>query len=178
MPLRSNPQRPMKLPLRLLDRQIINARISMMHNPALIELPILIPIRPEPVPRVIMALISKPHRNPRPIESPKLLDQPIVQLPPPLPRKKRHNLRPSIHKLRASPPTAIHRISQRHLLRITRVPTILRLPHLRGSSLPSKRRHQLYRRYRSHSITPSRTKSGIQSGTPHHSSAKTKPDVD
>jgi hypothetical protein len=142
MIVRPSSDRPMKQPLRLLDSQIIDARMTMVHQTLLIELPLLIPIRPIPLPRGIVALIAKPHRDPTPAKRPKLLDQPILQLPGPLARQKRNNLLPARNKLRPVAPHAIHRISKRNPPRITRVPSIFRSPNFSDSRLERKRRHK------------------------------------
>jgi hypothetical protein len=142
MVIRPSPNRPMKQPLRLLNSQIIDARMTMLHHSLLIKLPVLIPIRPIPLPRRIVALIAEPHSDPIPTERPKLFNQPILQLPSPLAPQKFDDLFSARYKLRPIAPHAIHRIGQRNPLWITRVPTILGSTNLSNRRLQTKRRHQ------------------------------------
>src|ERR1700735_375906 len=146
MLIRPSPQRPTIFPLRFLDRQIVDARKTQPHQPVLLKLPVLIPIRPKPVPRIVVRFISKTHRDAIPFKRPKLLDQPVVQLLRPFAFQKRDDFLPPVHKFRAVSPSRFHRIRQRHLFRIARIPRILRQPHLLNRRLPSKRRQRRPRR--------------------------------
>src|ERR1700722_1526372 len=89
-----------------------------------------------------MPLVRKAHRDPRPIERPQLLDQAILVLMAPLARQELDDLFSSGYKLGAIAPHAIDRIRQRDLLRIARVPSILRLAYLCGGGFARKRGNQ------------------------------------
>src|ERR1700751_3708488 len=104
MIIRTAPWCPVILPLRLLDWQIVDASKPPEHQPVLIEFPILIAIRAEPVPGVIVLFIGKTHGDTVSLERPKLFDQPIVQLFRPFASEKRDDFLPSIRKFRSVSP--------------------------------------------------------------------------
>src|SRR4051812_21110740 len=103
-------------PLRLLNRKIVDTRMTGLHQPVLVELPVLIPIAAPPLPRRIVTLIRKPHGNPRAVEHPQLLDQPVLQLTLPLPCQECNNRLAPIHKLRPVPPSTVDRVGERYPL--------------------------------------------------------------
>jgi hypothetical protein len=80
--------RPMVFALRCLYGHIVDARKAPLHQPALIELPILIAIRPAPVSSGVVRLIRIPDSNPVPIKCPQLFNQPVVELYLPIAFKK------------------------------------------------------------------------------------------
>ena len=137
--LRPRPQFPPKLPLRLLNPHIVDASLPPPHQPVLIELPKLVPKASPPLPAGIVALIHKPHRHPVLPEPPKLLAQPILELPRSHLRVSNSTIaaRPTTHSVPVPPPR-VHRVRQRHLLRIPRIPGILRLAHFLRSPSPSR----------------------------------------
>src|ERR1700722_9487879 len=104
MIVRTAPEGPVILALRLLDRQIVDGSKPQAHQPVLVELPILIAIRPKPTSGVIAPFIGKAHGDSVSLERPKLFDQPVVQLFRPFASEKRDDFLPSIHKLRAVSP--------------------------------------------------------------------------
>jgi len=167
MIIRPPPDRPTKQPVRLRNRQIVDARMTPLHQSLLIELPVLIPIRPKPLPSGIMALITEPHRNPVPIKRPQLFDQSVLQLPRPFPRQKSNYLLPARNKLRPVAPNTVHRISQRNTLRITRVPTIFSGTHLQNGCLACKWRNEGRRRSCCHSPAPYRNQRQSTVARPH-----------
>src|ERR1700730_5001695 len=104
MIIRTAPQYPVVLALRLLDWQIVDGSKPQAHQAVLIELPILIAIGTKPIPSVIAPFIGKAHSDTVALERPKLFDQPIVQLFRPFASEKRHDFLPSVHKFRAVSP--------------------------------------------------------------------------
>src|SRR6267378_5280670 len=126
MAIRTSAHRPAILPVRFPDGKVIDAGQPQPHQAVLVEFPVLIVVRAVPIPRVIVPLIREAYCNPMSPESPKLLDQPVVQLFVPLARKKGGDLLPSIDELRAVPPARIRRIGQGDLLRIAGIPSIFR----------------------------------------------------
>jgi hypothetical protein len=75
MRVRTTPQRPVKLPIRLRNRQIVDAGDATAHEPMLVEFPVLIAVGPEPVPGIVMPLIGETNRNPIAVKRPQLLTQ-------------------------------------------------------------------------------------------------------
>ena len=63
-------QRPAVLPVGFLDRKVVDARDAAAHEAVLVELPILVAIRAEPVAGVVMPLIGEAHRNAILVEGP------------------------------------------------------------------------------------------------------------
>ena len=118
MIVRPSPNGPMKQPLRLFNRQIVNARMTMLHQSRLIELPVLIPIRSVPLPSRVMRLITKPHSDTISPKRPKLFNQTILELLRPFARQKFDDLFPSGNKLRSVAPYTVYRVSKRNPLRI------------------------------------------------------------
>ncbi len=76
----------MKFAIALLDRQIIDARDTTLHQAMLIKFPVFIAISTVPMTGVVMPLIGKTHGNTIILTSPEFLDQPVVELPRPLSR--------------------------------------------------------------------------------------------
>src|SRR5947207_1083379 len=113
---------PSKPALGLLDRQIVDARMPVMHQPVGIKLPVLIAIRAKPVAGVVMPLVGESHSDPGSPKSPKLLDQPVIQLPLPFSGQEFDDGRPLPDKFGAVSPPTINRIGQSDPFRVTTVP--------------------------------------------------------
>jgi hypothetical protein len=79
MIVRTAPQSPAILALRLLEWQIVDGRELQAHESVLIELPIFIAIRAEPIAGVIVPFIGKAHCDTVSLKSPNLFDQAIVK---------------------------------------------------------------------------------------------------
>src|SRR6266436_6672747 len=140
MRVRTAPKWPMIFSLRFLDREIIDACVAKLHQAMVTKLPILIAVRAKPIPGVIVPFVGETHGNAIPGVSPELFDQPVVQLFRPLARQKLDDFLSSIWKLGAISPTRVDCVSQSHLFRITRIPSIFRQANLLNGSLTSKRR--------------------------------------
>src|ERR1700679_581136 len=102
----------------------------MMHDSFGIEFPVLVSIRTEPLPRIVMELISEANRNPVAIVGPELLNEPVVQFTLPFAQEEAHNLFTPVDKLCAVSPNPARRIRERDLLRIAGVPAIFSLSDL------------------------------------------------
>src|SRR5438067_7818174 len=94
------PERPMIFSLGFFDRKIVDAREPAPHQSMFVKLPVLVSIRSEPVPRIITPFVSETHRDAIAVVSPKLFDQPVVQLLRPLACKKFDDLLPAIGQFR------------------------------------------------------------------------------
>jgi len=105
-------QRPMKLAIGGHDWEFINTRVSGIHQPQIIEFPILVPIGTVPVAGVIVIFIGKSNSNPVLPECPQFLDEPIIQLPGPFARKEGNDLRSPRWELGAIAPFGIGRVSK------------------------------------------------------------------
>src|SRR5689334_1735661 len=105
------PQGPMVFPLGLVDGDVVDAGVAYAHQPALVELPVLVAIRTEPLARRVMPLVREAYRDAIAVEGPHLFDQSIVQLFGPLALEERHDLCSSIQEFRAIPPARVFRIS-------------------------------------------------------------------
>src|SRR5260370_42625279 len=103
------------LALRLLDWQIVDGSKPQAHQPVLIELPILIAIRAEPIPGVIVPFVGKAHGDTVSFERPKFFDQSIVQLFRPFASEKRDGFLPSVRKFRSVSPASVNCVSHGHL---------------------------------------------------------------
>src|SRR5437762_14303547 len=95
------PQRPVKLSFRFLDRGVIDGRQAQPHQAVLRELPILVAVRTEPMPRVVVPFVRETHGNAILLKSPKLLNESIVEFIGPLASQERDDRAPPMQKFRA-----------------------------------------------------------------------------
>ena len=102
--------------VRFFDRKIIDAREPQTHQAIVVVFPIFVAVRPIPVARVVVPLVSKPNGNAISGESPKLFDQPIVELLCPLTGKEGDDFLCGRHKFGAVSPSGIHRVTLRNRL--------------------------------------------------------------
>ena len=58
MLVRPTTKRPVKLPIGLGDRQVVDACDAALHETLLVKLPVLIPVRTEPVSAVVAAFVG------------------------------------------------------------------------------------------------------------------------
>ena len=82
---------PKKPTLGLCYRQIVDTGDSPPHFASLIEFPILVAVAAKPIAAVVVPLVSKTHGNAIVAESPKLLDQTIIEFAAPLARQERYD---------------------------------------------------------------------------------------
>src|SRR5882724_4648503 len=118
-------ERPMIFAVRLLDREVIDARQPMPHQAVVIKLPILIAVRAIPVPGIIMPFVGKTRRDAIPVEGPKLFDQPIIEFLRPFAAKKRDDFMSAVYEFRAVSPARIDRVGLSHFFRVARIPSVL-----------------------------------------------------
>src|SRR5262249_38616662 len=134
--------RPMKLPLRLFERHVVYRGMPVMHQPVLIELPVLIAVRAVPVARVVVPFVSKPNRDPIPVEGPQLLDEPIVQLSFPFAREEFNDRRTSLDEFGAISPPRVLGVGQSHLLWCAGIPAVFGHPDLLNRRLAREGRER------------------------------------
>ena len=79
-------QRPVILAFTLLDWQVIDAGDAQVHQPMLIELPVLVAIDAEAIAALVVPLVGEANRDSVLAERPNLLDQAVVKLAIPLAR--------------------------------------------------------------------------------------------
>src|ERR1700733_8868731 len=125
----------MKETFALLNREIVNTGVAVMHNPAVVELPVFISVRAEPLPGCVMRLVRETDCDARASKRPELFDEPIVQLFLPFASEKLHDLLSPGDELRAIAPLAVDGISEGDLLRIARVPAVFALTYLKNCRL-------------------------------------------
>ena len=75
---RTTAERPVIETILLANRQVVDARVTMRHQAVLVELPVFVAVRTEPVAGVVMPFVGKAHRDAIAVERPQLLDQPVV----------------------------------------------------------------------------------------------------
>ena len=75
MIIRTTAQRPVEKAVSLFDAQIVDARVSMMHNSFCIELPILVAVGSVPLRRIVVKLIGESHCNPIAVKRPEFLQR-------------------------------------------------------------------------------------------------------
>src|SRR5271165_3835861 len=117
-------QGPMEATIGLADRHIVDAGETPTHQAVLIELPVLIAVRPEPVSAVVVPLIGKAYSHPVLAEAPQRLDEPIVEFTLPLAGEEADDGLAALHELSAITPIAIHCVGERDFFRVAAIPAI------------------------------------------------------
>src|ERR1700730_14258530 len=135
-------ERPVIFSVALLDRKIIDARDSQAHQRMLVEFPVLVAIAAEPVASVIMPFIGKADGDAIFMESPELLDQPVVEFAIPLSRQEGFDGLAALQQFRAVAPTTVGGVGERDARRIGPVPGILGQTRLLGGGFCGERRQR------------------------------------
>lgn len=115
---------PPELSFRILDWDVINARLAPSHQSVLRELPLFIPVGAIPGAGVVMPFILKPNRDSVVREAPELFLQPVIQLLCPLAFEKFFDLIASAQKLGTIAPLRVLGVSKSHLFRVTCIPSV------------------------------------------------------
>src|SRR6185436_5212957 len=118
----STAERPMVLALARRDGQVVDARDAALHEALLVELPVLVAVGPEPVARIVMPLIGETYRDAVSVAGPELLDEPVIELPGPLPSEELLDRVAPGKEFGAIAPHAVARVCERHALWIPGVP--------------------------------------------------------
>src|SRR5580692_3342055 len=126
MIVRTTAERPMIKTVLFADRQIVDARQAYPHQAVLVELPVLIAVAPEPASRIVAPFVGEANGDAVLMKSPKLLDQPIVELAVPFARHKRLDRRAPLKELGAVSPPAVFGIGERDAYGVAGVPGVLR----------------------------------------------------
>src|SRR6202011_858403 len=92
------------------------------HQPADIELPVLVAVGAEPVSRVVVPFVGKTHRDAVLAACPDFLDEPVVELAAPLAAQELLDGRAPVQKLGAVAPHRVLRVRERYTLRLAGVP--------------------------------------------------------
>src|SRR3712207_987582 len=100
---------PAELALRLVYLVVVDRGIAPAHKAVLIELPQLVPVRAPPLALRVVRLILEPDRDSVLCEAPKVLFQPVVQLPGPLALQERDYILAPLEELVAVTPYGIYR---------------------------------------------------------------------
>ena len=90
---------PMIFAFRFLDWKVIDAREPQPHQAIIIEFPILVAVRAIPVSGVVVPFIGKAHGDSIVRESPKLLDQAVVEFLRPFTCEKSDDVLSSVYNL-------------------------------------------------------------------------------
>src|SRR5262245_34726019 len=107
MIVRPPSERPVILAIRGSNGKIIDARDPPAHEALLIELPVLVAVRPKPAARVVVPLVRETNRDAVALARPEFLDQSIVELLRPLAGQELLDGFPTGEELRAIAPDAI-----------------------------------------------------------------------
>ena len=79
----TGPERPTKQPVSLADRHVVDAGLTPAHQAIRVEFPLFIAVCAVPVPGIVVPFVLEAHRDAMPGDGPKLLDQPVIELPGP-----------------------------------------------------------------------------------------------
>jgi hypothetical protein len=80
-------ERPVKQPLGLLDGQIVNGCVAVMHDALGVVLPVLVAVGAIPLPGIVVRFVGETHGNPGAVESSQFLYKAILQLTIPFARQ-------------------------------------------------------------------------------------------
>src|SRR5262249_29870115 len=134
--------RPEDSPLALVDRDVVDARLSPAHQPVLVELPELVAVAAPPAAVPVVALVLEADRDPVGLETPEVLPQRIVELALPLLSQECHDLLATGDESVAIAPDRVDRVRARDPLGLTGVPGILCRLHLLRRCLVCERRQR------------------------------------
>ena len=118
-------ERPVILPLAVLDRRVVDAGDAQAHQALLVELPVLVAVAAKPVAAVVVPLIGEAHGDAVLAKGPDFLDQPVVELAVPFARQERLDGLATLEELGAVAPAAVGRVGERDASRIAGVPRVL-----------------------------------------------------
>src|SRR5581483_6524009 len=118
-------ERPAELAIGLGDRVLVDAGDAAAHQSVGVEFPVLVAVSAEPGAAVVMELVGEAHGDAVAREGPKLLDQPVVQLPRPFALEKRLDLCAPVDELGTVAPPAVGRVGEGDFGRVTAVPGVL-----------------------------------------------------
>lgn len=118
--------RPVETPVCRADRHIVNAGFAPAHQTVFVKLPLLVAVGPKPVDGVVMPLVLESNGDSVVMESPKLFDQPVIELSGPLAAKKLDDRLAPGKKLGAIAPAAVFRVGKRDSLGLASIPRIFR----------------------------------------------------
>src|SRR5690348_7008202 len=104
------PERPVVLPVRVPDRQVVDAREATAHQPFGRELPVLVAVAAEPLAGVVVPLVGEAHGDALLRERPQLLDQPVIELARPLALQELADLLAADRELRPVAPLRVLRV--------------------------------------------------------------------
>src|SRR5688572_131173 len=133
-------ERPMEFALARRDRQVIDARDAALHEPAIVELPVLVAVGAIPLAAIVTPFIRKPNGNAVAVTRPKLFDEPIVDFLGPFAGQEVPYRFAAGQELGAVAPDAIGRVGERDALRISRVPGVFRRAYFLRRGLDRERR--------------------------------------
>jgi len=122
----------MKKAVAFVNRQIVDTRITFLHEAVFVELPVFVAVGTEPLAFGVMPFVSKAHGDMVVRKSPKFLDQPILIFICPFALQECDNLFPSYREFRTVSPLAIDGISQGDFFRVAVIPAILCHAYLLG----------------------------------------------
>ena len=76
--IRTPTKRPMKFPLALINRKIIDAGDAVAHKSVLVKLPVFVSVGTEPTARIVMPLVRESNGDAVAVKCPKLFDESVI----------------------------------------------------------------------------------------------------
>src|SRR6476620_11276978 len=130
---------PEELAVGFVDRHVVDAGVAPPHQPVVVELPVLVAVRAEPLPVGVVELVREPDRDPIPVVRPQFLDQTVFQFAVPLPGEEVDDLAAPLQKGGPIAPPTVLGVSLRDLLGITGIPAVLGGADLRDRGVECER---------------------------------------
>jgi hypothetical protein len=119
---------------------VVDRGVPHHRQPQLVELPILIPVRTKPIPRVVVPFVSEANRDPIVLNRPEFFDQAVIKLVRPFSAKEGDDLLSAYDEFSPVAPSALGAVGERNEFGVSRIPKILCRTNLLGGSCGSERR--------------------------------------
>src|SRR6266702_3415981 len=132
--------RPVKPAIFLRDRDVVDRRFSALHQPVLVELPLLVAVGAIPLAAGVVPFVLEAHRDAVAVEAPEILDQAILLLLLPFAGEERDDGLAALKDFRAIAPAAVLGIGERDARGVARIPGVLGHTGFLRGGLPGDRR--------------------------------------
>src|SRR5690606_1077667 len=112
MIVRTTTQRPVEFTVSFLDRQIVDAGVTYLHQTVFAKFPVFIAVRAEPVAGVVMPFVSVAYGDTVIAVSPQFLDQTVIEFFGPFAFKKGLRFFAALDEFSTVAPFGIHAVGE------------------------------------------------------------------
>ena len=115
---------PTKLPVGLLDRQIVDAGEAALQVAEVVEFPVLVAVGAIPLAGIVVEFVLETHGDAVASERPEFFLEAVIEFPIPLAAQKLDDRRAAIHELGAVAPFGVLGVGKRDALGVARIPGV------------------------------------------------------